>query len=91
MSRSIRPTIAIILWALTGPQPAMAGSTTEQRIACTPDVFRLCKSEIPNVTRIVACMQREEANLSPACRAVFQSEAVLGAKPVVKAEVKKAE
>lgn len=45
--------------------------TNEQRIACTPDAFRLCSSEIPNIPGITACMRRQKASLSPACKAVF--------------------
>ena len=32
--------------------------TEEQRVACTPDMLRLCSWEIPNVDRIVACLRR---------------------------------
>lgn len=49
----------------------MAAGTDEQRAACTPDVFRLCSSEIPNVDHIMVCMTVKKASLSPACRAVF--------------------
>ena len=45
--------------------------TEEQRAACTPDVFRLCSSEIPNVDHILVCMTVKKASLSPACKAVF--------------------
>ena len=44
--------------------------TEAQRKACTPDVYRLCKSEIPNVEKIIACMKANRAKLSPACEAV---------------------
>lgn len=47
--------------------------TAEQRAACTPDAFRLCSSEIPDVGRIVACMRAKQASLSAPCRAVFQT------------------
>jgi hypothetical protein len=53
---------------------SFAVGTAEERAACTPDVFRLCSSEIPNVDRIVACMKRERSKLSSACRAVFRPE-----------------
>jgi hypothetical protein len=43
----------------------------EQRRACTPDVYRLCAGEIPNVRAITACLRRQKASLSPACAAVF--------------------
>jgi hypothetical protein len=49
--------------------------TEQQRVACTPDVFRLCSWEIPNVDRIVTCLRREKSQLSPACRQVFEIEA----------------
>jgi hypothetical protein len=47
--------------------------TEQQQMACTPDVFRLCWSEIPNVSQIVACLVREKPHLSEACRAVFET------------------
>lgn len=53
---------------------SFAVGSAEERAACTPDVFRLCSSEIPNVDRIVACMKRERSKLSSACRAVFRPE-----------------
>jgi len=49
--------------------------TDEQRAACTPDVFRLCSSEIPFVERIVACLKKEKHNLSAGCQAVFNAPA----------------
>ena len=45
--------------------------TSEQRIACTPDAFRLCSSEIPNIDGITACMRKQKSSLSAACKAVF--------------------
>jgi hypothetical protein len=47
-------------------------ATPEQKRACTPDVYRLCAGEIPNVKAITACLRRQKANLSEACRAVFE-------------------
>ena len=47
--------------------------TMGQQMACTPDVWRLCGDQIPDVNRIVACLQRNTPNLSGACRAVFES------------------
>jgi hypothetical protein len=47
--------------------------TWEQQMACTPDVWRLCGDQIPDVNRIVACLQRNTPNLSGSCRAVFES------------------
>jgi hypothetical protein len=47
-------------------------ATLEQKRACTPDVYRLCAGEIPHVKAITACLRRQRANLSEACRAVFE-------------------
>jgi hypothetical protein len=47
-------------------------ATPEQKRACTPDVYRLCAGEIPNVRAITACLRRRKANLSDACRVVFE-------------------
>ena len=49
-------------------------ATPEQKRACTPDVYRLCAGEIPNVKAITACLRRQKANLSEACRAVFERQ-----------------
>jgi hypothetical protein len=64
--------VFVLVLALVGS--ATAGEyrgTEEQRVACTGDVFRLCFSEVPNVSRIVGCLQREKQQLSSGCRAVF--------------------
>jgi hypothetical protein len=47
--------------------------TEEQRMACTPDVFRLCGAEIPDTNRIVSCLRHNTALLSRPCRAVFET------------------
>jgi len=47
--------------------------TPAQRKACTPDVYRLCAGEIPNVRAITSCLRRQKASLSEACRAVFEA------------------
>jgi hypothetical protein len=52
---------------------SFALGTAEQRIACTPDVFRLCSSDIPNVGLIISCMKANKASLSQACRSVFDT------------------
>jgi len=57
--------------ASAGSAAAFQG-TPEQRRACTPDVYRLCAGEIPNVRAITACLQRQKGNLSAACRAAIE-------------------
>lgn len=47
-------------------------ATPEQKRACTPDVYRLCAGEIPNVRATTSCLRRQKTYLSAACRAVFE-------------------
>jgi hypothetical protein len=43
----------------------------EARQMCTGDAFRLCASEIPNISAVTACMIKNKAKLSAGCRAVM--------------------
>ena len=56
--------------------PGLAFSS-EAREMCTGDAMRLCSDEIPNVSRIAACMHRKRAQLSQGCRAVMDREAAV--------------
>jgi hypothetical protein len=62
--------LLLALFAIRSASAELA--TPEQRRACTPDVYRLCAGEIPNVRAITACLRRQRSNLSDACRAVFE-------------------
>ncbi len=72
-TRTLRSLIATaaIGFGLTVFATASHAYSSEQRAACTPDAFRLCSSEIPNIPGITACMRRQKSQLSPACKAVF--------------------
>ena len=69
-----RAAIALgVLMALASAGSALAAQgTPEGRKACTPDVYRLCAGDIPNVRAIIACLQRQKGNLNPACRAAME-------------------
>lgn len=59
---------------ITTPAASFAAGSPDERAACASDAFRLCGSEIPNIDRIVACMRANKANLSSACKTVFDNE-----------------
>ena len=61
--------------------------TMEQQIACTPDVWRLCSSQIPDVNRIVGCLRQNVSQLSAPCRAVFDSNNTVAQAPVPRGTV----
>jgi len=68
----------LIVGGIAAQNPARSEEyqgTMEQQIACTPDVFRLCGEQIPDVNRIVACLRQNTLQLSGPCRAVFESNA----------------
>jgi hypothetical protein len=65
----------IILAAALWVWPAAGWAyTADQQQACMGDAFSLCGSEIPDVQRVMACMVRKQAELSPGCRVYFRAE-----------------
>lgn len=64
--------LGLALTLISAGSAAAYQGTPEQRRACTPDVYRLCAGEIPNVRAITACLMRQKGNLSPACRAAME-------------------
>ena len=60
--------------ATASPAPSFSQGTLEQRLACTPDVFRLCSAFIPNADEITICLGEKNAELSDACRTAFEAE-----------------
>ena len=68
--------VVLAIGGIVAPGAAFAEEyrgTMEQQMACTPDVWRLCSDQIPDVSRITACLQQNTPQLSSGCRAVFQS------------------
>lgn len=67
--------VLIAAFLCAGAETGFAHSgTADEQQACTPDVFRLCSAQIPSETRIVACLNRNMAKLSPACRSVMRGD-----------------
>jgi hypothetical protein len=48
--------------------------SAEARSMCTSDAFRLCSSEIPNVSKVTTCMLQHRAQLSTGCRTVMDRD-----------------
>lgn len=63
-----------LLAVFIGSAPAMAESRAD-RAACTPDVMRLCASQIPNASAITSCLRHQRPNLSAGCRVVIDQSA----------------
>lgn len=65
--------LSVALLAMLASTAAFAehGGSLEDQMACTPDVYRLCSSLIPDEDAITGCLAKNKATLSPACRKVF--------------------
>jgi hypothetical protein len=71
MKRNKRMAIATLVLTSSLAAPAWSQGTPQQRSACTPDVFRLCSSFIPDADRITACLVSRQQQLSEACASVM--------------------
>lgn len=59
----------LIPLSASAQQPGAASDADRQ--ACEPDVYRLCNNYVPDVDKIVACLNANKRALSPPCRAVM--------------------
>jgi len=76
MTNTIRNAGLIIAFAVslfTLPTASYAFSPEAQQM-CTGDAFRLCSSEIPDISRITVCMMKQRASLSSGCRTVMDRD-----------------
>ena len=60
--------------------------SAEAQQMCTSDAFRLCSSEIPNISKITACMMKHRSDLSSGCRAVMDRDLAAQKKKVATAD-----
>jgi hypothetical protein len=63
----------VLLSAMALPAPCFSQGTLEQRLACTPDVLRLCSAYVPDADEITICLREKSAELSDACRTAFDA------------------
>lgn len=72
-SKSNRLCIAVLAAFFTSTAFAQDNKgTPEQRAACAPDAFRLCSRYIPDAARVENCLRQNAADLSDACRSIFE-------------------
>jgi hypothetical protein len=76
-TRTIRQAGLVLAFAVSFSALSSSSSfafSAEAQQMCTGDAFRLCSSEIPDVSRITACMIKQRANLSSGCRIVLDRD-----------------
>lgn len=77
LTRNLRQASMILAFAVIVSVLSSTASlayTAEAQQMCTGDAFRLCSSEIPNISKITACMFKHRTELSPGCRAVMDKD-----------------
>jgi hypothetical protein len=62
-----------LLFVAVSSSSSFSQGTLEQRLACTPDVMRLCSAFIPDADQITICLKEKRSELSDACRTVFEA------------------
>jgi hypothetical protein len=65
---------AIAALGLCAASTSSFAFSAEAQQMCTGDAFRLCSSEIPDISRITACMMRQRTSLSVGCRNVMDKD-----------------
>ena len=76
-TRTLRKAGLVLAFATSFSALASTSSfafSAEAQQMCTGDAFRLCSSEIPNVSKITACMFKHKAELSTGCRTVMDHD-----------------
>jgi hypothetical protein len=63
--------LAVLAPAAASAQQNNSQASQAEQQACEPDVYRLCNDYVPDVDRIVACLNVNKRSLSPACRSVM--------------------
>ena len=68
-----------LVLALAASLSALASTSSfafsaEAQQMCTGDAFRLCSSDIPDVSKITACMMKRRSELSSGCRSVMDRD-----------------
>jgi hypothetical protein len=58
--------------ALAQQQQPQENGTAAERMACTADYQKFCAGVSPGDGRALACLSKQKAKLSPACRAVIE-------------------
>ena len=63
------------LLTLVSFAPALAQDfTAEQRAACKGDYDKFCKGTMPGGGRVLACLNKQRAELSEACKKVVDAQ-----------------
>ena len=76
-TRTIRQAALVLAFAASISAVSSTSSfafSAEAQQMCTGDAFRLCSSEIPNISKITACMYKHKAELSTGCRTVMDKD-----------------
>ena len=68
--------VGIMTWSASTAAHAVSDPyhvTDQEKAACTEDAVRLCMDAYPDERRLIECMKRNRASLSPTCLTAFDA------------------
>ena len=66
---------AVLAFAIGFSSAAFAqGLSAEQQAACKADYDKYCKGTMPGGGRIIACLNNQRDQISPACKKVIEAQ-----------------
>jgi hypothetical protein len=77
LTKTIRQAGLVLAFAVSVSALSSTSSfafSAEAQQMCTGDAFRLCGSEIPNISKITACIIKQRTSLSAGCRTVMDRD-----------------
>jgi hypothetical protein len=77
LTKTVRQAGLVLAFAVSVSAVSSTSSfafSAEAQQMCTGDAFRLCSSEIPNISKITACMMKQRTSLSAGCRTVMDRD-----------------
>ncbi len=72
--------VCLVLLAAPGTASAEFKPSAALRSACMSDVFKLCRSSLPNMDKVHTCLQAKKSQASAKCQAQYDAEMKTAAK-----------
>jgi len=72
MKKTLSVVLSVLVLSCVVGSPSFAAGTADERSDCMSDALSICGQFVPNEKAITACMIKNKAKLSPACRRHFK-------------------
>jgi len=72
MIKTLSVILSALIFTCAVAGPSFAAGSAEERADCMSDALSICGQFVPSEKAITACMIKNKAKLSPACRRHFK-------------------